>query len=132
MYTISKDFAWSASHVLNGLPDGHPCGRLHGHNYIARVTVTAPTLNDVGFVVDFGDLKPFSQYIDDHLDHRHLNDVLDGNPTAELLSNTLTATARDAVQGLRDVTMYVTVAVSETPKTWATGPMLTVDPTRKP
>ncbi len=25
MYTISKDFAWSASHVLDGLPKGHRC-----------------------------------------------------------------------------------------------------------
>ncbi|HUM68046.1 MAG TPA: 6-carboxytetrahydropterin synthase, partial [Chloroflexota bacterium] len=33
MYTISKQFHFSASHQLNGLPLEHQCARLHGHNY---------------------------------------------------------------------------------------------------
>ena len=128
MYQISKDFPWSASHVLNGLHDDHPCGRLHGHNYVARVTIEAATLDENGFVVDYGRLAPFKAYIDEVLDHRHLNDVTDENPTAEHLADMLTAVAGTCVHGQRDVTMYVTVAVSETPKTWARGLPLTVDP----
>jgi 6-pyruvoyltetrahydropterin/6-carboxytetrahydropterin synthase len=42
MYTITKQFSFSASHVLDHLPEGHPCARrLHGHNYIAEL-VLAP------------------------------------------------------------------------------------------
>ncbi len=128
-YTISKDFTWSASHVLNGLPAAHPCGRLHGHNYTARVSIQAPTLDHTGFVVDYGTLKPVQAYIDNVLDHRHLNDLMDGNPTAEHLAELLTEVAARAVRGLRDVDLYVEVAVSETPKTWATAPRTVIDGT---
>ena len=75
-YTISKDFAWSASHVLDGLPDGHQCGRLHGHNYVARVILTSDTLDATGFVVDYGELGFVKDFIDNTWDHRHLNDAV--------------------------------------------------------
>ena len=124
-YEISKEFAWSASHRLDGLPDGHPCSRLHGHNYIARVTIAADTLDPVGFVLDFGRLSVLRDYIDAHLDHRHLNDVMDENPTAEHLAHHLTDRAAALLAGARtDTGMYVSVDVSETPKTWARGPVM--------
>lgn len=120
MYEISKDFTWSASHVLDGLPDGHPCGRLHGHNYIARVTIAADDLNPVGFVVDFGELSTIRDYIDDTFDHRHLNDVVDFNPTAENLARHLAGHTSTALAGKIHGPFDVSVSVSETPKTWAT------------
>lgn len=116
-YSITKDYHFSASHVLDGLPDGHPCGRLHGHNYVVRVELTADRVDPVGMVFDYGDLKPFGAWIDTHLDHRHLNDVIGGNPTAETLAETLLAVAEETV-GMPE-TIDVAVSVSETPKTWA-------------
>jgi len=56
--TITKDFAFSASHRLDGLPEGHQCARYHGHNYLVRVEIEG-TVDKVGFVVDYGALKPF-------------------------------------------------------------------------
>ena len=114
MYTISKQFAFSASHQLTGLPDGHPCGRLHGHNYVVELELRSPVLDTRGFVLDYGEMKPFQQYIDEKLDHRHLNDIL-AQPTAENLAKHL----YDVAWSLwHDVA--ITVRVSETPKTWAT------------
>lgn len=120
-YTISKEFSWSASHQLDGLPPGHPCSRLHGHNYVARVELASHLLDSTGFVLDYGALAPVGAWIDATLDHRHLNDVpelLGMNPTAENLAMRLSV----AVRGL--VPLYVgvqlAVSVSETPKTWAT------------
>lgn len=84
MYTISKQFNFSASHVLNGLPDTHPCSRLHGHNYVIIVDLQGEELNEPGFVIDYRVLEPIKYYIDNTMDHRHLNDVLgEINPTAE-------------------------------------------------
>lgn len=117
-YTISKRHHFSASHVLHGLPDGHPCGRLHGHNYEIDVRLTADTLDAVGFVYDYGKLKPFLAWVDAHLDHRHLNDEVEGNPTAENLSRILASAATVTLKVPPEVRL--TVAVSETPKTWAT------------
>lgn len=113
MYCISKLFSFSASHQLHGLPDGHPCARLHGHNYQVELVLSKSVLDERGFVVDYGDLKPFGQYLDETLDHRHLNDVLE-QPTAENLARHLYEVAWSL---WHDV--HLCVRVSETPKTWA-------------
>ena len=113
MYRISKQFHFSASHQLEGLPAEHPCSRLHGHNYLVEIVLQSAALDERGFVVDYGDLKPFKQYIDDTLDHRHLNDVLDVNPTAEHIAKHLFDWAAQRWA------QTVAVRVSETPKTWA-------------
>jgi 6-pyruvoyltetrahydropterin/6-carboxytetrahydropterin synthase len=113
MYTITKEFSFSASHILEGLPEGHKCGRLHGHNYVVILELAAPDLNSVGFVVDYGDLQPFKDIIDNELDHKHLNDVVQFQTSAEHLANWLFARAGkfwDCVAAVR---------VSETAKTWA-------------
>lgn len=115
--TISKDFTFSASHHLEGLPKTHPCSRVHGHNYTVRVTVTGE-VDPVGFVVDYRELGFVKDYLDGELDHRHLNEVVDFNPTAEHLAHHLWT---KVVAGLTDYgTHDVSVSVSETPKTWAT------------
>lgn len=117
MYRISKEFHFSASHQLHGLRDGHPCGRVHGHNYIIKVTLSGDDLNEYGFLLDYNDLKPFGQWLDDTLDHRHLNDALGFQPSAENMARHLATVARDLLDIPETVT--VGVAVSETPKTWA-------------
>jgi 6-pyruvoyltetrahydropterin/6-carboxytetrahydropterin synthase len=89
MFTITKEFTFSASHQLAGLPQDHQCSRLHGHNYRVEIMIQSEKLLPVGFIVDYGDLKAFKDYIDFNLDHRHLNEVVSFNPTAELLAKHL-------------------------------------------
>lgn len=119
-YTITKDFAFSASHVLHGLPEGHQCGRLHGHNYLVRVSLTCDDLDPIGFVIDFGELAPVKRWIDDVLDHRHLNDVLTDlpNPTAEHMARHIGVNIIPALIGLPPG-VTVAVGVRETDKCWA-------------
>jgi 6-pyruvoyltetrahydropterin/6-carboxytetrahydropterin synthase len=115
-YRISKEFHFSASHRLDGLPDGHPCGRLHGHNYVVLLELSAPAggLDATGFVRDYGDLKEFSGWLDHEVDHRHLNEVVtDRNPSAENLCHWLYERWSPRYPELS------AVRVSETPKTWA-------------
>lgn len=120
MFTITKDFAFSASHVLDGLPEGHQCGRLHGHNYVVRVELSSSALDTTGFVLDFGDLAPVKRWLDDTLDHRHLNDALPdlSNPTAELMARHI---GQEVIPALVDLPEGCTVAVGvrETDKCWA-------------
>ena len=113
MYKISKQFSFSASHVLEGLPQEHPCSRLHGHNYIITVHLKAAQLNSTGFVKDYRELDSVKQYIDEKLDHRHLNDILPFNPTAENIAKFLYDTFKE------DLPELYAVEVSETPKTTA-------------
>ena len=113
MYKISKQFAFSASHILEGLSGDHPCSRLHGHNYIVTVYLKAETLNDVGFVKDYRELSIIKEYIDNNLDHRHLNDVFSVNPTAENLAREL------YLIFVKEIPQIYAVEISETPKTSA-------------
>ena len=114
MYRIAKEFAFSASHQLADLPPEHQCARMHGHNYVVVVELAGAELNAHGFVRDYPELAPLKRYIDEELDHRHLNDVLgDDMVTAERLARHLYdwCAARWAETAA--------VRVSETPKTWA-------------
>lgn len=113
MYKISKQFHFSASHILGGLPDGHQCGRLHGHNYVVLVELISDSLNEVGFVQDYGELKPVKEYIDNVLDHRHLNDIFDFNPTAESMAKFMYHKFKEEFPTLNAVEVW------ETPKTKA-------------
>lgn len=113
MYVISKQFAFSASHFIGGLPDDHKCSRRHGHNYIVEIVCQAGELDSRGFVVDYGDLAPIKHYVDSTLDHRDLNEVLGHNKTtAEVL-------AKHIFDLFKDRYPLAVVRVSETPKTWA-------------
>lgn len=88
MFTIAKQFAFCASHKLGGLPEGHPCSRDHGHNYVAEIMLAAEELDETGFVADFSRLAPVRRYIDDYLDHRCLNDIV-AQPSSELIARHL-------------------------------------------
>lgn len=118
MYTISKEFHFSASHTLEHLAEDHPCSRLHGHNYVIIAEFTSTHLNKVGFIIDYRDLQPIKDYIDARLDHRHLNDVFNFNPTAELMAEHLFYVFRDLLSTPMRYRLTA-VTVKETPKTIA-------------
>jgi len=112
MFTIRKIFEFSAAHQLHGLPPGHQCGRLHGHNYCVEVVLKAENLDVTGFVVDYGELKPLRDHLDDRYEHKNLNDIYE-QPSAEQIAKEL---YRWCKKTWPQTSM---VRVSETPKTWA-------------
>lgn len=114
MYAIQKDYAFSASHQLTGLPADHQCARLHGHNYIVRLHLESNKVDAVGFVTDFGDLAPIKAWLDKEFDHRHLNDVLPFNATSENFARYIYE------NWCADFPHLAAVSVSETPTSWAT------------
>ena len=113
MYTITKEFSFCASHKLEGLPANHPCTNLHGHNYIIIVELQSVQLDNQGMVLDYRKLHYIKEHIDEHLDHKHLNDVLDFNPTAENLAKYIFDIFSKTYRQL------IAVTVKETPKTTA-------------
>lgn len=82
--TIYKDFTFEAAHYLPNLPDGHKCGRLHGHSYHVRLHLTGDVDKEYGWFIDFADVKAKFKPIYQQLDHFYLNEI-EGleNPTAE-------------------------------------------------
>lgn len=115
MYRITKQFSFSASHILDHLPEDHPCARLHGHNYVVEVVLESSELNGDGFVRDYGELDPLKRFIDGSLDHRHLDDELPEG---------MVSSAENIARYLYDFAAarwpeVAAVRVSETPRTWA-------------
>lgn len=113
MHVIRKEFNFSASHQLHGLPVEHPCSRLHGHNYVVTVELSSITLNETGFVKDYRELDLIKKWIDNVLDHQHLNEVFNMNPTAENMAKFIFNLFR------KQIPQLTAVEVSETPKTTA-------------
>ncbi len=84
---IFKQFTIEAAHWLPSVPEGHKCRRLHGHSFRIEIHVAGPVDEQLGWVMDFADLKAAFAPIEDQLDHRCLNDVPGlANPTSENLA----------------------------------------------
>jgi len=81
---IYKRFHIEAAHRLPNVPEGHKCARLHGHSYQVDIHVSGPLHPQLGWVMDFADLKQAFMPVFEQLDHRYLNDIPGlENPTAE-------------------------------------------------
>ncbi|MDR1631417.1 MAG: 6-carboxytetrahydropterin synthase [Dysgonamonadaceae bacterium] len=111
MYKISKQFTFSASHILDLLAKDHPCARMHGHNYLITIHLKTNELDEYGFVKDYNSLKIVEKYIEENLDHRHLNDVIPNHPTSENIAKFIYNRFKPEIPEL------YAVEVSETPKT---------------
>ena len=84
---IYKEFSFEAAHYLPNVPEGHKCGRLHGHSFRVTVFVDGPIQQPTGWVMDFADIKTAFKPILDRLDHYYLNEIPGlENPTSEQLA----------------------------------------------
>jgi 6-pyruvoyltetrahydropterin/6-carboxytetrahydropterin synthase len=81
---IFKEFTIEAAHRLPNVPDGHKCGRLHGHSFRIEIHLRSSVDDNSGWVMDFADVKGAFQPFYDQLDHNYLNEVPGlSNPTSE-------------------------------------------------
>ena len=80
---IERNF--SSAHQLRGYKG--KCENLHGHNYKIEIFARGEELNNIGLLIDFGDLKKAADEIVKYLDHRNLNELPpfdeELNPSAE-------------------------------------------------
>ncbi len=120
MYRIGKRFTFDAAHQLPHLPLEHKCARLHGHTYTVEVQVAGDELDDDGFVIDYGELGVFKRWIDDTLDHRNLNDVMELPTTAEHMAAQLYVVLMDLLDAAGHGAVQIDyVEVRETGNTWS-------------
>ena len=106
---IFREFTFEAAHHLPNVPEGHKCKRLHGHSYRVTVAVEGPLSDEMGWVMDFSDLKCAFAPLDEQLDHRYLNDVEGlANPTSENLARWIWTRLQQRLHGLSQVTVRET------------------------
>src|ERR1017187_4200151 len=140
---IMRRFEFDAAHRVLGHQG--KCRFLHGHRYVAEVTVQAEKLNSLGMVVDFSVIKEvIGGWIESQWDHNILlnrNDplyplfrdhqsinhgklpyvnVLSGeNPTAEYIAKWLFRISESLLFDKCETLRVVHVRVWETPNTYA-------------
>lgn len=110
--TIRKSF--SAAHILKDI--GGKCEDLHGHNFIVEVTVRGESLNAEDLLIDFRDLKRWTNEILEALDHKYLNEteVFKGmNPSSERIARYIHDRLVDKVETMDLNIARVTVWESE-------------------
>lgn len=86
MEYIFVEYSIDCAHYLPNVPEGHKCGKMHGHRYDIRLEICGEVDPISGWIVDYADVK---QAMDSHiesLDHHTLNDIHGlENPTCENL-----------------------------------------------
>lgn len=101
---IWKDFTFEAAHRLPNVPEGHKCARLHGHSFRTRVYVSGPVDPELGWVVDFADIKAAFKPLEQQLDHHYLNEVPGlENPTSENIAAWMWKNLRPVLPGLSKI-----------------------------
>jgi 6-pyruvoyltetrahydropterin/6-carboxytetrahydropterin synthase len=84
---LVKDFQFEAAHRLPRVPEGHKCGRLHGHSFKIQVEIAGEVDPETGWLLDYADIAGAFRPLHEILDHRYLNEI-EGleNPTSEVLA----------------------------------------------
>jgi 6-pyruvoyltetrahydropterin/6-carboxytetrahydropterin synthase len=112
---LTKSFRFEAAHWLPRVPAGHKCGRLHGHSYEVVLGVEGEVHPEMGWVLDFAEIKRAFRPLLERLDHSCLNEI-EGleNSTAEMLAVWIYTRLKPDLPQLADVT------IQETPSSAAT------------
>ncbi|MEZ5424991.1 MAG: 6-carboxytetrahydropterin synthase QueD [Pyrinomonadaceae bacterium] len=87
-YEVMIERSFSSAHQLRGYKG--KCENLHGHNYKVEIFARGEELNNIGLLIDFGDLKKAADEVVNYLDHRNINELPpfdeELNPSAENLA----------------------------------------------
>ncbi len=74
-YELRQRFFFEAAHTLQRQVDAEPSRRIHGHTYLAEVTIAGLPDPASGMVVDLGQLRRTIETLRQQLDHRLLDEV---------------------------------------------------------
>lgn len=88
MFEVMIERNFSSAHQLRGYKG--KCENLHGHNYKIEIYARGSELDNIGLLVDFGELKDAADEVVAYLDHRNINELPpfdeELNPSAENLA----------------------------------------------
>ncbi|HEY0170545.1 MAG TPA: 6-carboxytetrahydropterin synthase QueD [Pyrinomonadaceae bacterium] len=88
LFEVMIERNFSSAHQLRGYKG--KCENLHGHNYKIEIYARGSELDNIGLLVDFGELKEAADEVVGYLDHRNINELPpfdeELNPSAENLA----------------------------------------------
>lgn len=106
---IFKEFTFDAAHSLPNVPEGHKCKTIHGHTYRMKVIIKGAIDPQLGWVMDFLDIKRVVKPVIDQIDHKYMNE-LEGleNPTCETVVKWLWNRIKPDLPLLREIELNET------------------------
>jgi 6-pyruvoyltetrahydropterin/6-carboxytetrahydropterin synthase len=101
MLSVFVEYSIDAAHFLPNVPEGHKCGRMHGHRYDIRLEVSGCQQESTGWIIDYALIKAIVDPIIMGLDHQTLNEI-EGleNPTCEEIVYWIKSKVRGHLPGL--------------------------------
>lgn len=88
--TVFKQFTFDSAHFLPNVDDNHKCRSVHGHTYILTIYIEREPDKNLGWVMDFAEIKSAVLPVLKIIDHKMLNDIPGlENPTCELIAKWL-------------------------------------------
>ncbi len=129
MYFLTIKAEFAAAHQLRGYRG--KCENLHGHNFQIEVAVKGETLDRVGMLVDFVEVKNAINGAFEGVDHTNLNDhpffaapaggrEIGTNPSAENVARFLFGEVSRRLRELNPAAEVDSVTVYETDRCGAT------------
>jgi len=105
---VWRKFRFESAHMLPNVPEGHKCGRMHGHGF--EVILHAQSyLEGSNLGIDYDELEVCWGEVHDMLNHNCLNDIPGlENPTSEMISFWLWSRLKENLPQLSWVTVYET------------------------
>lgn len=105
---IFREFGFEAAHWLPRVAAGHKCARMHGHSYRFVVSVRGE-MDELGWVMDFAEMRKIVDPVVEELDHRCLNEI-EGleNPTAEAITKWLWDRLKPGLRGMVKIELHET------------------------
>lgn len=71
---LERKYEAEAAHQLSaGVPDGHPCKRLHGHRYCFTVTIIGDVDPTTGMLMEYAEIDRRAHDVLGFVDHRFIN-----------------------------------------------------------
>lgn len=116
-FELNKDMHLSAAHFIPHEEAGN-CKTMHGHTYFINVTIAGDQLDELGFLIDFKELK---HLVHKKYDHTVLNDhpeFKDKFPTTELFAEQIWITISNHLRTISSQPKCVQVLVRETPTSY--------------
>jgi 6-pyruvoyltetrahydropterin/6-carboxytetrahydropterin synthase len=110
---IAKIFTFEAAHQLPGLPEGHKCGRIHGHSFRVEVHVAGDVDEKQGWLFDHALISRAMEPLIKQLDHNLLNEV-EGlkSPTIEHIAHWFWVKLKSTFPGLSKIVIHETAQAS--------------------
>lgn len=116
-FELNKDFHFSAAHYIP-YEDAGKCENVHGHTYFINLTIAGNELDEMGFLVNFSELKTL---IHKRYDHQLLNDFDEfkqNSPSTEQVAQTIYKIVQTSLDKRPNKPQCVQVFVRETPTSY--------------